>query len=145
MASGPVKGDMTIQRTTRVLGLVLVVLPLALAACEGRSTEASGGQTTQVSDGGAAASCAMLVSYDGHNYLGTAVEAEVVPGDSLGEGTIPPCNDTGGAGTTIPEEQVEVTSVQGVPPTVAIMLAGRTDVVLVRDDVTKLPKELVTR
>ena len=41
----------------------------------------------------------------------------------------------GGAGTTIPAEQVEVTSVQGVPPTVAIMLAGRNDVVLVRDDV----------
>ena len=92
-----------------------------------------------------AASCAMLVSYDGHNYLGTAVEVKAVPGDSLGNGTIPPCNDTGGAGTTIPAEQVEVTEVEGVPPTIAIMLAGRTDVVLVRDDVTKLPKELEPR
>ena len=84
----------------------------------------------------------MLVSYDGHNYLGTAVQVEAVPGDSLGNGTIPPCNDTGGAGTTVPAEQVELTAVQGVPPSVAIMLAGRTDVVLLRDDVDKFPKEL---
>jgi len=83
----------------------------------------------------ASASCAMLVKYDGHTYLGAAVEAAPVAGDSLGNGTIPSCNDTGGAGTTIPAEQVEVTSVQGVPPSVAIMLAGRNDVVLVRDDV----------
>ena len=127
---------MTIQQTTRVLALALLVLPLALAACRGKSDEVSGGATTEVSGGGvASASCAMLVSYDGHTYLGTAVEAVPVAGDSLGNGTIPPCNDTGGAGTTIPAEQVEVTSVQGVPPSVAIMIAGRNDVVLVRDDV----------
>ena len=126
--------------------LALLALPLVLAACGAGSNEASGGgQTTEVSGGGVSASCAMLVSYDGHNYLGTAVDAKVVPGESLGNGTIPPCNDTGGAGTTIPAEQVEVTAVQGVPPTVAIMLAGRDDVVLVRDDVTKLPKELKPR
>ena len=119
-----------------VLALALLVSSLALAACGGKSAEVSGGVTTEVSGGGvASASCAMLVSYDGHTYLGTAVEATPVPGDSIGNGTIPPCNDTGGAGTTIPAEQVEVTSVQGVPPTVAIMLAGRNDVVLVRDDV----------
>ena len=127
---------MTIQQTTRVLALALLVLPLALAACGGKGPEASGGATTEVSGGGvASASCAMLVEYDGHTYLGTAVEAAPVAGDSLGNGTIPPCNDTGGAGTTIPAEQVEVTSVQGVPPSVAIMLVGRNDVVLVRDDV----------
>ena len=127
---------MTIQRTTRFLALALLVLPLALAACGGKSPEASGGATTEVSGGGvASASCAMLVEYDGHTYLGTAVAAAPVVGGSLGNGTIPPCNDTGGAGTTIPAEQVEVTSVQGVPPSVAIMLAGRNDVVLVRDDV----------
>ena len=87
----------------------------------------------------------MLVEYDGHNYLGTAVEVTPDAGEALGTGTIPPCNDTGGAGTTIPAEQVEVTAVQGVPPRVAIMLAGRSDVVLVRDDVEKLPKELAPR
>jgi hypothetical protein len=127
---------MTIQRATRFLALALLVLSLALAACGGKSTEASGGgATTEMSRGGASASCAMLVSYDGHTYLGTAVEAATVAGESIGNGTIPPCNDTGGAGTTSPAEQVEVTSVQGVPPSVAIMLAGRNDVVLVRDDV----------
>ena len=127
---------MTILRTTRFLVLALLILPLALAACGGESPETTGGATTEVSGGGvASASCAMLVEYDGHTYLGSAVEAAPVPGDSIGNATIPPCNDTGGAGTTIPAEQVEVTSVQGVPPTVAIMLAGRNDVVLVRDDV----------
>ena len=137
---------MTIKRTTRFLVLALFALPLALAACGGGSTEVSGGQTTEVSGGGgAAASCAMLVSYDGHDYLGTAVGVDPAPGESLGNGTIPPCNDTGGAGTTVPAEEVEVTAVEGVPPTIAIMLAGRTDVVLIRDDVTKLPKELEPR
>jgi hypothetical protein len=127
---------MTIQRTTRFLALAVLVLPLALAACGDESPEASGGATTEVSGGGvASASCAMLVQYDGHTYLGTAVAAAPVAGGSLGNGTIPPCNDTGEAGTTIPADQVEVTSVQGVPPSVAIMLAGRNDVLLVRDDV----------
>ena len=134
---------MTIQRTTRLLAVALLAFPLALAACGHGGGEVSGGQTTEVS-GGVAASCAMLVSYDGHDYLGTAVEVEAVPGESLGTGTIPPCNDTGGAGTTIPAEQVEVTAVEGVPPTIAIMLAGRSDAVLVRDDV-KLPKDLAPR
>jgi hypothetical protein len=137
---------MTIQRTTCFLAFVLLAVPLVLAACGGGSTEAGGGQTTEATaDGGVAASCAMLVSYDGHNYLGTTVEGKPVAGESLGNGTIPPCNDTGGAGTTSPAEEVELTAVQGVPPTIAIMLAGRTDVVLVRDDVTKLPEELAPR
>jgi hypothetical protein len=137
---------MTTHRPFRLLAVVLVALPLVLAACGGRSTEVSGGSTTEPSGGGVAAgACAMLVQYEGRNYLGTAVEVTPVPGVSLGNGTIPPCNDTGGAGTTIPAEQVEVTAVQGVPPSVAIMLAGRTDVVLVRDDVKKLPPELEPR
>jgi hypothetical protein len=139
---------MTIQRTTRVLALALFVLPLAVAACGGGDNEVSGGQATatpEVSDGGAAASCAFVVLYDGHTYLGNAVEATPVAGDALGNGTIPPCNDTGDAGSTIPAEEVTVTAVQGVPPTVAILLEGRTDVVLIRDDVTKLPKELASR
>lgn len=137
---------MTTYRPFRVLTLVILALPLGLAACGGGSAEVNGGSITEVSGGGVAAgACAMLVRYDGHDYLGTALDAEPVPGDSLGNGTIPPCDDIGGAGTTVPAEQVEVTAVQGVPPSVAIMLAGRTDVVLVRDDVTKLPKELQQR
>ena len=135
---------MTIRRSTSLLALVALAFPLALAACGGGTTEVSEGTNTEPS-GGAGASCAMLVQYEGRDYLGTAVEVTPVPGDSLGNGTIPPCNDTGGAGTTIPADPVEVTAVQGVPPSVAIMLVGRTDVVLVRDDVEKLPPELEAR
>jgi hypothetical protein len=126
---------MTLLRSS-FLAVGLLVLALSLAACGGKATEPNGGD---------AASCAMLVRYDDHNYLGAAVEQMPGPGESLGTGTIPPCNDTGGAGTTIPAEEVEVTAVEGVPPTIAIMLAGRTDVVLVREDVEKLPKELAPR
>lgn len=137
---------MTIQRTTRFLAFALLVLPLALAACGGKSSEATeGGVTTEVSGGGAAASCAFIVAFDGHNYLGNAVEVTPVAGESLGTGTIPPCDDTGGALEPTSAEEVEVTEIQGVPPTVAIMLVGRTDVVLVRDDVQKLPEELQPR
>jgi hypothetical protein len=143
--AGSVEGDMNIPRRTRLLAVAVLALSLALAACGGKS-EVSQGSSTQVSEGGgAAASCAMLVEYDGHNYLGTAVEGTPVAGESLGTATIPPCNDTGGALPTIPAEQVGVTAVQGVPPRIAIMLAGRSDVVLVRDDVAKLPKELAPR
>ncbi|HEX3255198.1 MAG TPA: DUF6281 family protein [Gaiellaceae bacterium] len=134
---------MTLLRSISFLAVGLLVLALSLAACGGKTTEPNG-QTTEV-NGGDAASCAMLVRYDDHNYLGAAVEQMPGPGESLGTGTIPPCNDTGGAGTTIPAEEVEVTAVEGVPPTIAIMLAGRTDVVLVREDVEKLPKELAPR
>ena len=140
---------MTSQRTTRFVALALVALPLALAACGGSGTEAtvgtSGGQTTEVSGGGASASCAFIVEFDGHDYFGNGVEVTPVAGDSLGTGTIPPCDDTGGALEPTVAEEVEVAEIQGVPPTVAIMLVGRTDVVLLRDDVQKLPKELQPR
>jgi uncharacterized protein DUF6281 len=137
---------MTIQRTTRFLAFALLVLPLALAACGGKSSEATGGgATTEVSGGGISASCAFIVEFDGHNYLGNAIEVTPIAGESLGTGTIPSCDDTGGALEPTAAEEVEVTEIQGVPPTVAIMLAGRTDVVLLRDDVQKLPKELQPR
>jgi uncharacterized protein DUF6281 len=140
---------MTVQRTTRFLAVALLVLPFALAACGGKSSEAtggtSGGQTTEVSGGGISASCAFIVEFDGHDYFGNGVEVTPVAGESLGTGTIPPCDDTGGALEPTAAEEVEVTEIRGVPPTVAIMLAGRTDVVLVRDDVQKLPKELQPR
>ena len=140
---------MTTQRTTRLLALALLVLPLALAACGGESPGAadgtSGAQTTAVSGGGVSASCAFIVEFDGHNYLGNGVEVVPSRGTSLGTGTIPPCDDTGGALEPTSAEEVEVAEIQGVPPTVAIMLVGRTDVVLVRDDVQKLPEELQPR
>jgi Family of unknown function (DUF6281) len=126
------------HRSTRFLALALT-LPLFLASCGGKSDQVSGGATMEVS-GGVAASCAFIVRYDGHDYLGTSVHVTPVAGDSLGTGTFPPCNDTGGALPTTPAEEVEVAEVKGVPPTVAIMLPGRTDVVLVRDDVK--PKDL---
>jgi len=137
---------MTIHRTIRLLALALAALPFALAACGGSGTEAGGVAGTEVSGGGsAAASCAFIVRYDGHDYFGTAVHVTPAQGNSLGNGTFPPCNDTGGALPTSPAEEVEVAAIQGIPLSVAIMLPGRTDLVLVRDDVEKLPKELAPR
>jgi Family of unknown function (DUF6281) len=140
---------MTIQRTSRFLALALLVLPLALAACGGKTTDeasggSSGGPTAEVADAGASASCAFVVLYEGHQYFGNGVQIAPVQGESLPNGTIPPCNDTGGAGTTPPPEQVEVAEIEGVPPATAIMLPGRTDTVLLRDDADfgALPPEL---
>ena len=137
---------MTIRRSTQFLAMLLVAaLPLALAACGGE-TEVSGGSSTEVSGGvSGSASCAFLVRYDGRAYLGNGVEVAPVQGGSLGTGMIPPCNDTGGLGTGSPAEEVEVAEIQGVSPTVAIMLPGRNDVVLIRNDVDfdALPPELV--
>ena len=142
---------MTTHRRTRLLALALLAIPLALAACGGKN-EASGGAitegggtTTEVSGGGVAASCAFIVQYDGHDYFGNAVKVAPEPGGTLGTGTFPPCNDTGGALPTVPAEEVAVSAIQGVRPSVAIMLPGRTDVVLVRDDAKPkdLPKDLI--
>ena len=107
---------MTIQRTTRFLALALLALPLALAACGGKSPEVSGGVTTEVSGGGAAASCAMLVEYDGHTYLGTAVEAAPVAGDSLGNGTIPPATTRAAPGRRSRQSRSRSRRCKGFPP-----------------------------
>ncbi len=97
---------MTIKRTARFLALALLVLPLVLAACGGKSAEVTGGATTEVSGGGvSSASCAMLVEYDGHTYLGTAVEAAPVAGDSLGNGTILPATTRAEPGRPFPRSR----------------------------------------
>jgi hypothetical protein len=138
---------MTIRKSTRLLVVALVVLPVGLAACGGENTGVSGRSSTEVSGPAAAAGCAMIVRYDGHKYIGTGVRGTPVEGDSLGNGTFPPCNDTGGLGDSSDGEQVPIAEVQGVSPSIAIMLAGRPDVVLVRDDVEldALPKDVFPR
>jgi len=139
---------MTTHRRTRLLALALLAVPLALAACGGKN-EASGGSITEgggtTTEVRVAASCAFVVHYDAHDYFGTRVKVDPVPGETLGTGTFPPCNDTGGALPTVPAEEVAVSAIQGVPPSVAIMLPGRTDVVLVRDDAKPkdLPEDLI--
>jgi uncharacterized protein DUF6281 len=125
---------MTILRTIRLLVLAALLLSLGLAACGGETTPESGGATTEVMGGGVAASCAFVVRFDGHLYSGYAVKAKPSQGDSLGTGTFPPCDDTGGALPPAAAEQVEVAAIDGVDPSIAIMLPGRHDVILVRED-----------
>jgi hypothetical protein len=83
----------------------------------------------------AAGSCALTVTYQGHVYDAVGVEIAPPEGESVGLGTFPPCNDTGDL--TAPEQPqgVALEELEGVSPTVAVLLSGRRDVVLVRDDV----------
>ena len=123
--------------TVRFLAFVLAASSL-LAACGGAATD--GGY--QASGSG---SCAFIVRYDGHRYSGSSVQVEpAVEGKRLGSGTIPSCNDTGSAPDESAAETVEVAELPGVSPSVAITLVGRSDVVLLREDVDfdALPAEV---
>jgi Family of unknown function (DUF6281) len=76
-----------------------------------------------------------MVTYDGHSYVALGVAVAPVEGNLLQGATIPPCNDTGELAEPENPEQVTVAELPGVSPSVAVLLQGRDDVVLVRDDV----------
>jgi hypothetical protein len=134
------------RRAIPFLVVALLTLPVALAACGGGSTEVGAAPSTEIGGSGVAAGCAMVVRYEGHDYIGREASVRPVQGESLGNGTFPPCSDTGGLEPSH-SEPVPIAEVQGVSPTIAIMLAGRPDVVLVREDVlpNALPGELFPR
>jgi Family of unknown function (DUF6281) len=81
------------------------------------------------------------VRYDGHTYTATGVEVAPIEGKPLVGGISPPCDDTEGLDEESAEE-ADIAELRGVDPSVAIVLAGRDDVVLIRDDVDS--KELPT-
>lgn len=89
------------------------------------------------------ASCAFVVDYDGHRYVGAAAQVGPVEGDPLGVATQPGCRDTPD-GETPDDAEVEVVEIEAVSSEVALTIRGRHDSVLIREDVDfdRLPAEL---
>jgi hypothetical protein len=121
---------------------VLLLLVFVLPACGSSGQERKSADTGREADapmagsgGGAAASCVLAVTYDGHTYVAIGVEVAPVEGKLLLGATIPPCNDTGDLSEPEELEEVTLAELPGVSPVVAVLLHGRDDVVLVRDDV----------
>ena len=112
---------------------VLLVLALSLLVGCGSQEAARTKpvETTAVSE----AMCLFAVDYDGHRYIGSTVLAKPEYGSSLGDATLPACNDTPGAVDNTPDQTVEVVGIKGVPPDTAIALRDHSDAVLIRDDV----------
>lgn len=140
---------MVARRGTLVVSAV--VLALVLSGCRespGETAEApeTGPKTHSTPDQlttEVAASCVSVVDYDGHRYRGNAAPVSPVEGKPLGTATQPGCPPT--PERPQPEDTaVEVAEIEGVSPELAIMIRGRDDSILVRDDVNagRLPTEL---
>ncbi|MEU6956185.1 DUF6281 family protein [Streptomyces sp. NPDC045714] len=96
-----------------------------MAAALIMSTSCAGAGVTQ---GGAGSSCAALLTYEGHTYLGHALHPHdeddgdgVRAGRRLGAGVMPGCDDTPNEGNGEPtSEPVTVYAVEGVDPVHAV-------------------------
>ncbi|MEU3791606.1 DUF6281 family protein [Streptomyces fructofermentans] len=92
--------------------------------------------------GDAAASCAALVDYRDHQYMGTEALG-LTRGEPLGTATLPPpCQDTGEGGDPGGPTSVTALAVRGVDPDIAITLETAEDDVLYinRDSDVTLPE-----
>lgn len=104
-------------------------------------TRATAGEVSNPPAVVGAASCALVVVYQGNRYWERSVEVLPREGGILGTGMIPDCNDTGGEPG--PGEAVELTALEGIPPDVALLWGGRPETVLVREGLeSRLPAEL---
>lgn len=108
--------------TTKPLVAVLLA-SLAAAGCAG------GGGHAAV---GGAGACAFVATFHGHRYTGLAVQVAPVAGRRLGAAHTPPCNDTGGSLPTDPGQRLPVAELPGVPSSVALVVVGMDDTLLVR-------------
>jgi hypothetical protein len=107
-----------------------VLVALSVAGCA-----ASGGDE----DG----ACALQVTYKGHAYQGVSVRVAPVEGEFIGQAILPACSDTGDE----PEDsaqQIDLVTIPGVSPDVALGWQGHPDTVLVREGVdrSQQPDEL---
>lgn len=111
---------------------LLVATLFVLAGCGSQqATRTQPARAPTISE----AMCLLAVDYGGHRYVGTSVLAPPEFGRSLGEATIPACNDTPGSVDQTPDQPVQVTAIKGVPPETAIAMRDQPDAVLIRDDV----------
>lgn len=119
-------------------GLAATVLCVLGGAGCGGGEAADNGARANV-----AASCAFVVEYGGHRYLGNAAPVKPVEGKLLGTATMPGCQDT--PNVPVPDDaEVEVAEIEGVDRAIAIMIRGRDETVLLREDVDpqRLPPQL---
>jgi hypothetical protein len=107
---------------------------VAIATRGGDQASSSRKQTPSRPGGSASASCAAAVEWHGTSYIGSKVRGPVKLASSLGEGTLPACNDMGGAGGGTPRDSVAVVAVDGVSSDEAVALAGDSSVVYVNPD-----------
>lgn len=121
------------------LVVALAGLGLVVTGCGGNGGGSATGQGSRTAE--VAASCAFVVEYDGHRYLGNAALVRPVEGKPLGTGSQPGCQDTPDG---LEDSEVEVAEIEGVSPELAITPRGRDDSILIRDDVDyeRLPAEL---
>ncbi|WP_155992885.1 DUF6281 family protein [Nocardioides sp. URHA0020] len=105
-----------IARTRILIAVGLVAGSGALVGC-GSSTEGGGG---------ASASCAAIVEYDGARYLGTGeVHRTPVTTGRVMPAVAPGCDDTGGQDDqTVQDTKVQVEELAAVDPRVAVLLNG---------------------
>jgi hypothetical protein len=79
----------------------------------------------------------MLLRFRGTEYQGLSVAIAPEVGAERGQGTLPPCNDTGG--TPGSPERVSLAELPGVSPDEAVLVPGWDDVVMVRRGLDPLP------
>lgn len=128
---------MDVSQRSLAFGLATVLSALGGAGCGGGEAANHGARANVT------VSCAFLVEYGGHRYLGNAAPVGPVEGRLLGTATMPGCQDTPNA--PVPADtEVEVAEIEGVRSEIAIMIRGRDETVLLREDVDlqRLPTQL---
>ena len=135
---------------TRLAGLALAAV--LLAACgqggsngplygdTGPSEQTGGDDGGLAAGGGAAGSCIAALKFDGQMYEGHAVNNAPEVGETLGDATFPPCNDTPGSSEEATTSAVA--AIKGVDPDRAIVVVAQArDMVWVKAG-TGLPESL---
>ncbi|WP_448316366.1 DUF6281 family protein [Streptomyces sp. CO7] len=125
--------------------VVAVLLAAAVAGCTGggrsERTRTEGGLRA---GGEAGAKCVHVVEFEGRSYH-EATDLEFTPGEAIGTGLVPVCEDTGSAGTGEKPEEVTVRTVEGMAPETALAVTRTPgDVVLVAVPGADLPRPEAT-
>lgn len=123
------------MKSARLAGVAVAVAVLGVGGC--------GALEDGGASGGAAASCAAVVDFDGRRYSGSGTY-EYERGEKVGTATEPPCDDTpndGDEGTSA--RRVTAYAIKGVDPDVAVAVSDAPeDVVYIADPGDEVPPEL---
>jgi hypothetical protein len=134
----PVQGSNSALRRGMVIAVLAaaVVTGVAFAVFTrggDRAPSSSGAreQTLPSSGGSGSASCAAAVEWHGTTYIGSKVQGPVKLAGSLGDGTFPPCNDTGGGGSGTTARSVPLVALEGLSSEDAVAVAGEPSTVYI--------------